>query len=424
MSVWGWVKSSVFGAKPPATPAVGVNAPVSAPAPKPRIEAAEVVPSAGIGAGLDKAAPPPPVAPAVAPAPADDLAEKQKAKDPQVTEIFVTPTKRTSTTLTFRVPSPEGKEMKPGERWLFQVPPDLRGANIRTMVLVHRKDPKNQGPMVGSREEQGAYSLVTARKTGTEQWVTWSDQYGSKKYAEPRSAYDPENENLHDWMSAVGATPIDLVAVTSVGSGEKAITSVHELVVEFFPPGQVGSKQEEIFTPGTEFADPAVGRIKPKYGGGMGAHFSDQQLKEHGLYPQAIELGGYGGNRRDVSQNAYLDSQGNLHIKLPPGKVLGGFEIAVGDTAFEPSRPASEQRNKDGHVGRLGWAKLYAWLSHNGQRGEQFMEKVNVPPSGVLSGGPAQTGYVTQPGDEIVVQSQGHLSWVMGYSVKFMEPGT
>ena len=428
MNVSGMLRkfASMFGvqAEPP---------PVAATKPaetKPPVQPEKAVPDAHIGEGLAKTVPVEEkvVKAAVAP---DQIADAQKAKDSKVTEIFVKPTKQTSTTVSFKMPEPGGKEIGPGERWLFQVPEEFRGTPIRTAILIHRKD-TGKHPKVGDGkwDAEGAYNLVTARQTGTDKWVTWSDQYGSKKFAEPRSSGDPENENLHDWLASVGNKSVDLLAVTGAGnpSHKHAVASVHEVVIEFFPPGKVASHQEEIFTPGTSFVDLDKGKNKPTYGGGMGGHLGDATLKDKGMYPDSVEIGGWGSSgSKHKSDKSYVDARGNLHIKLEPGQVLGGFECSCGDTAFDKNKPASEQRNQDGHYGRLGWAKLYARVQNSNVSGPSartpyFMERVNVPPSGVLSGGPAEAGYVTKPGDEIVVESQGHKTWVMGYRVTYTEP--
>lgn len=399
-------------------------------APEPKLSTA--VPDAGLAAGLAKTAKVDKVEIQKA-ASADDIAQTQAAKDKSVTEVFVKPTSRTSTTVTFKMPDYGGKEIGPNERWLMQVPAEFRSTPIRTVILVHRKERSTHGASVEQKngkdwDNQGAYNLVTARKTGTDSWVTWSDQYGSKKFAEPRPSGDPEHENLHDWLAAVGSQNVDLLAVTGSGKGEHAIANVHEVVIEFFPPGKIDKYQEEIFSPGTAFVDPSKGIKKPKYGGGMGGHVSQEVLATKGMYPDAVEIGGYGGGGdKHKSEKSYVDSSGRLHIKLEPGKVFGGFECSCGDTAFDKNKPAEQQRNKDGHYGRLGWGKLYARVQNSQTSGPStrtpyFMERVNVPPSGVLSGGPPQAGYVAKEGDEIVVESQGHKSWIMGYRISYMDP--
>ncbi len=343
-------------------------------------------------------------------------------KDPSATEVFSAPTSTTSTTVRFELGGYSGKEIKPGERWLFKVPEAFRNTPIRTAILAHRKDAKYAHTYVGERDKEGAYNLVTARKTGTDQWVTWSDQYGSKKFAERRSAGDPENENLHDWVAAVGEQNVDMLSIQNVGVGANAIAHVHMLEIEFFPPGKPAGAQQEIFTPGTEFADLAKGKKKPRFGGGMGSALSADALKTQGLYPNAVELGGYGpsGTGNATLAHAYV-SGGKLRIKLPEGKRIGSVEVACGDTEFNKNLPADQQRNKDGHIGKLGWAKLYGRIVNGHTRSQDFMVNVNVPPAGVLSGGPADPNYITQPGDEIEIESRGHRSWVMGYRVQFIE---
>lgn len=352
------------------------------------------------------------------------LVQGQKAKDKKVTEVFFTPTSRTSTTVRYIMPNHSGKEITPGERWLFEVPEDLRGANIRTVILAHRKDSKYAASVKGKYDNEGAYNLVTARNAKTGDWVTWSDQYGSKKFAEPRSSGDPENENLHDWLDSVGEVAVDLVSVTNVGSGKNAVANVHFLEIEFFPAGKVTGKIEKIFTPGTKFVNPEKGITEPSYGGGMGGHLSDSVLKTKGLYPDSVKIGSWGSDNAEIDENISLKG-GRLHIKLPEGKKLGGLEVAVGDTVFDKNRPASEQTNQDGHYGTLGFAKLSARLQNSqgatgSSYGKAFMERMNVPPSGVLSGGPVDVGYVTKAGDEIVIDASSN-AWVMGLRVQFVK---
>lgn len=350
-------------------------------------------------------------------------AEPKSRPLPPAAMVFDKPSSVTSTTVRFEIGGYGGKEIKPGEQWLFEVPEQFRDTPIRTAILAHRKDDKYAHTYQGERDQEGAYNLVTARKTGTDEWVTWSDMYGSKKFAERRSAGDPENENLHDWVAAVGRQNVDLLSVKNVGQGKHAIANVHLLEIEFFPPGKRAGVQEEIFTPGTQFADLDEGRTKPRFGGGMGSSLGSETLKTKGLYPDAVVLGGYGpGGAKPDPQKAYL-SGGRLRIKLPPGKKIGSVEIACGDTEFDKSRPTEQQRNKDGHYGKLGWAKLHARIRHGdtGKTSKDFMVNVNVPPAGVLSGGPTDAGYVTKPGDEIEIESRGHQSWVMGYRIQFVE---
>ena len=115
-----------------------------------------------------------------------------------------------------------------------------------------------------------------------------------------------------------------------------------------------------------------------------------------------------------------LRQNGRLHIRLPQGLILGGFELACGDTFYDPSVPPEEQKNKDGHYGSLGNAKIFVRLS---SETESFIVNANVPPAGVISGGPIRSGYCTKAGDVLIVESRHHPSWIMGYRVVFMQPG-
>jgi len=103
---------------------------------------------------------------------------------------------------------------------------------------------------------------------------------------------------------------------------------------------------------------------------------------------------------------------------LPSGKVFGGVDVMAGDSMFDKNIPPQDQINKDGGIGQLGWAKLYGALGF-----DTFMNQINVPPAGVLSGGPTKKGYTTKSGDEVIISSSSG-AWIMGYKVTFMKAGT
>lgn len=179
----------------------------------------------------------------------------------------------------------------------------------------------------------------------------------------------------------------------------------------FFPEKEGVSYQEQIFTPGTSFVDFDKQQKEPNYGGGPSFR---------GKYPNAIILGGWEINQEnnliddDSNKPFYLDKQGRMHIKLQPGKRFVNLELAVGDT--HPDGVA----NKDGHIGTLGWAKIYVGLMMVDQEGtKQFMRNVNVPPAGVLAGGPEKTDKVIQDGDEVIIESQSDTSYLMGYRIAY-----
>lgn len=173
------------------------------------------------------------------------------------------------------------------------------------------------------------------------------------------------------------------------------------------------------------------------------------QLVAHGVYPDAIEIKYHPEEARpeevkQIDEQVSIDQFGAMHIKLPSGLVFGCFTVSLGDTFYDKSKTPQEQFNNNGHIGRLGWAKLWARLHNancatppglpspgtnlNGNEPAQpysyFMININVPPQGAMSGGPTKVGYVTVEGDEIVVESRLHASWVMGFQIQFLIPGS
>lgn len=229
----------------------------------------------------------------------------------------------------------------------------------------------------------------------------------------------------------MGNVCVDAVLVTNVGQPHhaNAVANVHALEMEFFPDGEVEAMQEEVFTPGTSFISLPPSRQLPRYGGGPEAGMAVEQMVEKGLYPRAIVIGpgaakGHHGHQLATSTTV-VDAGGRLRIKLPPGKKLGGVEVACGDTFFDQSKPVEKQVNKDQHYGVLGWAKLYVCLNNSKKKkkkheGEWMLYNANVPPSGVLSGGPRMKGHVTLEEDEIVVESRHFSTWVMAYRIVYL----
>lgn len=346
-------------------------------------------------------------------------AEGNKAYAPfspeSIAYIFEKPNRRTYTTLTFESGKLQGDELAPTKRILYEIPEEYQDRGIRDIILKHRKDP---GRFSGDGwDPDGAYSRVLIKDTETGQWKGWIDPvgYGSDKFAEPRPASDPENEVLHDWRATVGEVHPGLISVENVGKTELAVSNVHGLEVVFFPETEGVKYQQQIFSPGTEFVDLEDKHMRePRYGGGPAYG---------GKYPGAVALGGwrYGAEGKppidnDPTKPVYLDEQGRMHVKLEPGKKFVNLELAVGDT-----HPDGIQ-NKDGHTGTLGWAKIYAGLKSPGQEDTQyFMRNVNVPPAGVLAGGPEQADRIVQDGEEIVIDSRSDTSYLMGYRVAYKQ---
>jgi len=328
-----------------------------------------------------------------------------------VKKVFETPSKETYSTIIFESENFGGDELEPSKRMLFVIPEEFRGRVIRDVILKHRKDPSRFSG--DGWDPDGAYSRVLIKDSRTEEWKSWIDPAGNKsdKFAEPRSSSNPENEILHDWIATVGEVQPSLISIENVGQTEQAISNIHGIEVVFFPEKEGVSYQEQIFTPGTSFVDLDKQQNEPSYGGGP---------RYRGKYPNAVALDGWGRDQEntviddDSNKEFYLDRQGQIHIKLEPGKKFVNLELAIGDTHQDGIA------NKDGHIGTLGWAKIYAGLSRKGQMDKNnFMQNVNVPPAGVLAGGPEQTDSNIQEGDEIVIESKSDTSYLMGYRIAY-----
>lgn len=332
-------------------------------------------------------------------------------KSESVKKIFETPIKKTYSTIAYESEKFGGDELEPSKRVLFVIPEEFKGRVIRDVILKHRKDPSRFSG--DGWDPNGAYSRVLIKDSRTETWRSWIDPagYKSDKFAEPRSPSNPESETLHDWIATVGEVQPSLISIENVGQTEQAISNIHGIEVVFFPEKEGVSYQEQIFTPGTSFVDLDKQQNEPSYGGGP---------SYRGKYPNAVALGGWGHDQEntmidsDRNKPFYLDRQGRMHIKLQPGKKFVNLELAIGDTHQD------EIANKDGHIGTLGWAKIYSGLSTDGQVDtQQFMHNVNVPPAGVLAGGPEKTDKITLEGDEIVIESKSDTSFLMGYRVAY-----
>jgi hypothetical protein len=71
----------------------------------------------------------------------------------------------------------------------------------------------------------------------------------------------------------------------------------------------------------------------------------------------------------------------------------------------------------------LGWSKFNADLHRQDGSSERFMDNVNIPPQGVLMGGPKDSDYLTQAGDEIILSSSP-TSYLMGWRMHFEKAET
>jgi hypothetical protein len=334
---------------------------------------------------------------------------------PVVDALFETPEQKSATTIEFRMDNPEGIELRPGHAFEFVVPEAMRGRMVRDVILQHRKGEKYRVEGSKQHDPYGAYSRVEAHDTGTGVWLQWRDPkgYSPDKYAEWRPANDPENEALHDWLATVGAIRPDVLRVTNVGQNpDYSVSQIHALEVVFYPEQDNVSYEEAIYTPGTQFIDPEKGRLLPAYGGGS---------HTEGRYENAIALGSNQANdfalNTDAGPNVEV-ADSYMAINLPAGRKLIQAEVAAGDTEH-----LSKVNPKTGKPTRLGWAKLSIGIQHaDSQDVEWFVTRANVPPQGVLAGGPTLEAADIRDGDRLVIHSSDDTSYVMGWRLAFELP--
>lgn len=337
------------------------------------------------------------------------LASKQD--HPSIDRVFDRPVQPSATTLEYTTEDSHGTELRPQHVLEFEIPESMQGRIVRDVVLQHRKAEKYR---VGTEKHDpaGAYSRVELHDSLTGEWKQWKDPagYNSDKYAEWRSAGDPEHEVLHDWIATVGIIKPDKVRVTNVGNDpEMSVSQVHQLDVVFFPELENVEYQEKIYTPGTQFTDFDSGRMLPSYGGG-----------EHtrGIYEQAAQLNGHGASKFELNKDPGMGvevSHGHMLIDLKPSQKLTQFEVSIGDT--EHLENASGEFGKDI---RLGWAKLWVGIqrAETGQI-EWFIKRANVPPQGVIAGGPDLEHAVIQEGDKLIIESRNDTSYIMGWRIAY-----
>ncbi|MDO8499990.1 MAG: hypothetical protein Q7S66_05060 [bacterium] len=339
--------------------------------------------------------------------------ENTEFNDPNIDFTFESPKIDSYTRINYAIPDYEGRELRPERRLLFRIPEEFKNRIIRDIILRHRKSSK-YAVNIGSDgyDPSGAYSRVELHNIDNGQWTGWRDPagYRTDKFAEPRSAENPEEEVLHDWIATVGPISADAVRVTNVGSNpDLSISNIHGLEIVFYPEFKSIDFKEKIYTLGTKFVDLEKGDLLPAYGAGEfneGKYVGAIALNRS--EPVLFELG------KNLGTEARIEND-RLVIKLDQGKELLNIEVAIGDTEHLNSRNPETHRNI-----RLGWAKLWMGI-RRAKTGnvEWFVKNANIPPQGVIAGGPHLENSKIEPGDELILESRADASYVMGWRLAY-----
>jgi len=90
-------------------------------------------------------------------------------------------------------------------------------------------------------------------------------------------------------------------------------------------------------------------------------------------------------------------------------------EIAIGDTEhLGHINPATSRST------RLGWAKLWVGLKRAKSGDiEWFIKNANIPPQGIIAGGPHLENSRIEPGDELVLESRADSAYVMAWRLAY-----
>jgi hypothetical protein len=341
-----------------------------------------------------------------------DVLREIKEKE-RIDEIFDNPEIKSYTSLDYQLPEHGGRELRAGHRLVFVIPERFLHRIVRDVILKHRKGEKYRvdiGP--NKHDPYGAYSEVLAHDARTDGWYGWRDPkgYDPVKFAEPRPSHDPENEVLHDWIATVGEIEADAICVTNVGNHPEFSTSqIHGLEVVFFPEMEGVDYQERIYTPGTNFIDLEKKRLLPQYGGGS---------HTEGIYEGAMALNQSREALYELGREPGSDAElvdGKLLVDLPPGKSLVQAEVSVGDTEHQ-----KEVSYKTGRRTRLGYAKLWVGIERgNDKEVEWFIQNANIPPQGVIAGGPHLERAKIEAGDRLVIESRQDTAYVMGWRLAY-----
>ncbi|MBI2378948.1 MAG: hypothetical protein HYV07_33445 [Deltaproteobacteria bacterium] len=342
------------------------------------------------------------------------IAELSKAeKKTKIVDLVKTPTAKTSLSAKYTFGGYQGRLLKPGEELMLELPKELRGKAVRTVILRHRQDPSSDTGVTPGEKHDSKPGLTAVHLHATnfpepQAWRHWNGPWGASgpegaKFAEPRGAGDPENEIEFDWHirghsgvagggSSQNKLHADAVRVRSLGDDP---VFVHMVEIQMLPP-KADQYLEAAFCEGTKIGDPETGAGKKLTGGQAFG----------GKFPGALELPSGGAGTQKLPEGWSFKS-GRLEVALPPGVKLTGIDVACGDS-FPDGKT-----NKDGGTGTPGWSKMYMTLQKAAGQSDAFMSDQGVPPEGVLSGAPTDPDYVTKPGDKFILSNGGSTLYVM-----------
>ncbi|MDA1060466.1 MAG: hypothetical protein O3B47_01595 [bacterium] len=358
-----------------------------------------------------------------------------RLQQPETVAVFGTPDSQTSREQFFRFNGETGIDLKRGQQ-IGIVIPEGGSMSLQDVFIGHRKreaywhkncSPKHMYGVPGWQDKDGAYTEVLVFDGNTNKWRKWKDPKGHDpiKFAEPRATV--EYEKLSDYFGMLGEVkPLAFLLISrGQGKNKRNIVTEHSFEMMTYPEMHDGTQSiERAYSPGTTFVDfkkPNGPNRLPRYGGGKKHHKKGPHNTAGGPagYPGAVPLKGKVGcepfQMQEVVDNKteYLDDQGRLWLRLPVGVKLKSLEISAGARWWGSKLPDKSLASKNGR-------KISAYLVNGqGQKLDHFMRSMNVGPQGVLLGGPTDPDYVTQDGDQILIEGEHHTSYIMGWRILY-----
>ncbi|MBU1105121.1 MAG: hypothetical protein KKB51_00535 [Candidatus Riflebacteria bacterium] len=124
-----------------------------------------------------------------------------------------------------------GKTIKHNEAWEITFPQKFKNRKLNFVRLHFCKDPRFLELNDKKLDENGAYLSLSCHNAEDNSWNTWSDQFGSEKFATVGSKQKLNRNIFNAIQSLIGSFTIDRIRLKNSGRGrtELAVAQVHYL---------------------------------------------------------------------------------------------------------------------------------------------------------------------------------------------------
>lgn len=304
----------------------------------------------------------------------------------------------------------EDQSLQPNEEIILDVPLHLQSYPVEWVAVTHRQSPNEERECAsrGDRDCLPGYTSVeilstdkSARSQDYRYWAGSGSGPFNSKFAEIRSGRG-ETDNLYEWQNKGHISVLtkrksfdplypQKVRIRSVG---KDSIRLQKLALKVLPA------EPSVFT---EFVFSSEFRF--------GTYSQGKGLQ----YPRGSSYGYYGGaltlNRKQVPRHsslseAWIRSPGKIELPLDPSTRLISVDVACGD--MKPVPPGADPQNY------RGGGRMLVEIRNSNKIVQTFIHDENVGTRGVMRGFTEDSGYLTQPGDVLVITAPRGTVQVMG----------